>query len=60
MESVRPYSTSSDTRDILKGCPHMSHLLGLCRVLRACVCTANPILSFEAICPHSKPVESRI
>lgn len=60
MESVRPYATSSETRDILKGCPRMSHLLGLCRVLRACVSTTNPILSREVICPHGKPVESRI
>ena len=60
VESVRPCSTSSDTRDILKGCPHMSLLPGLCRVLRASVCTTSPVLSYEVTCSHSKPVESRI
>lgn len=60
MESVRPYSPSSDTWHTLKGCPRMSHLPGLCCVLRACVSITNRILSCEVICPHGKPVESRI
>lgn len=52
MESVRPCSAFPDIQDILKGCLHTHHLPELCRVLRASVCTTNPTLSCEVICPH--------